>query len=76
LFQGTFSSGTASQTNGTLTISGITTGGVTVAGLVNVNGSTWVGSSETVVTPEPGTLGLLGTGLVGLAGIIRRKVRS
>jgi hypothetical protein len=76
LFQGTFSGGTATQANGVLTISGVTTGGVTVAGLVKVNGSVWVGSSETVVTPEPGTLGLLGTGLVGLAGIIRRKIRS
>jgi hypothetical protein len=76
LFQGTFSSGTASQTGNTLTISGITTGGVTVAGLVKINGSKWTGSSETVVTPEPGTLGLLGTGLVGLAGIVRRKIRS
>jgi hypothetical protein len=33
-------------------------------------------SGDTIVTPEPGTLGLLGTGLVGLAGIVRRKLRA
>jgi hypothetical protein len=76
LFKGTFSSGTAFQSAGALTISGVTTAGVTVAGVVNVSGFGWMGSSDTVVTPEPGTLGLLGTGLVGLAGIVRRKLRS
>jgi len=76
LFQGTFSGGTAFQSGGVLTISGVTTGGVTVAGVVNLSGFGYFGSSDTVVTPEPGTLGLLGTGLVGLAGIVRRKLRA
>jgi hypothetical protein len=42
------------------------------------NGSTNISSGDTnIVTtvPEPGTLGLLGTGLVGLAGALRRKLK-
>jgi PEP-CTERM motif-containing protein len=30
----------------------------------------------TILTPEPGTLGLLGTGLVAIAGMLRRKLAS
>jgi hypothetical protein len=32
--------------------------------------------TTTLATPEPGTLGLLGTGLLGIAGLVRRKFRS
>jgi hypothetical protein len=56
--------------------------GVTVQLTVNTgkgffNGSTSISSGDTnIVVPEPGTLGLLGTGLVGIAGLVKRKLKS
>jgi hypothetical protein len=56
--------------------------GVTVQLTINTgkgffNGTTTISSGDTnVVVPEPGSLSLLGTGLIGLAGVVRRKLKS
>src|ERR1700682_4977986 len=57
------------------------TDGVTVQLTINTgrglfNGRTHISSGDTnVVVPEPGSLSLLGTGLLGLAGVVGRKLQ-
>jgi hypothetical protein len=42
--------------------------------LVNGGSVTISSGDTTIVVPEPGTLSLFGTGLIGLAGLVRRKL--
>ncbi|GLK45237.1 MULTISPECIES: PEP-CTERM sorting domain-containing protein [Novosphingobium] len=72
------SGGTTTTSGGTTSTSGGTTtsGGSTSGGTTSTSGGSSGGSSGGTAVPEPGMLGMLGAGLIGLAYARRRKARA
>lgn len=67
------------------TLGNVSTNGVTVQLTINTgkgffDSSTMISSGDTrienMAVPEPGTLGMVGTGLIGVAGVLRKKLRA
>lgn len=77
-FTGIYNSVTYLTNDGTVTgTSGSPTSGVVVTGHLAAGVEDYEAASfEFSPTPEPGTLLLMGTGVLGLAGMVRRKFRK
>jgi hypothetical protein len=85
----TLSNGTHNYTLGPSGFTGMSGSGLRTVGATNqltintgkgfFDGSTTIASGDSnlsLVVPEPGSLGLLGTGLIGLGGVVRRKLKA
>jgi hypothetical protein len=71
LFQGTFTTGSVTVSHGVWFINAVASNGGSIT--LQIHGRAV--SGDAIVAPEPGTLSLMGTGLIGLAGALRRKFK-
>jgi hypothetical protein len=69
--------------SGTLFNGTVVHGSITIGTFIPIKGGfsgsiigNLVGTGVLTTVPEPGTLGLMGTGLLGLAGLVRRRLKA
>jgi hypothetical protein len=77
IFSSVFSAGTVLVTPSAITVSGVGFAGVGATAVITFTQNesfTIISSVGASIAPEPGTLGLLGTGIIGLAGLVRQKM--
>lgn len=74
LFQGTFGSGTVNEIAGLIELVASSGNGFQTLNVVITPSGAVQGTMIVTSAPEPGTLGLMATGIVGVAGMLRRKL--